>query len=150
MELLKGLKAYEIFLMAGGIILFIVLTVLLVILVLRGKKVASLPGLYLIPVIMIGFSAIKKIEYKDGSIIVELMTDAVKCNPSDQGLKGRLISRINALEPRASRDAETLYKIAGAREALGDNAMARSALQKAIKVKPDMEKAREMMRRIGD
>ena len=144
MGLFYGLTGVEIILMLLGVILFLVLLFILVYQVIKKMSYKYLLPFFLIPVLMIGFSSIKKISYDNGVIDIEKTTEEVKKNPDNQEARKALSEKIGAIESRAASDPSALVTIAKANLVLGDTVKAHKTVNQAVKLQPGLIQAKEL------
>jgi hypothetical protein len=144
MKIFNGLTGGEIILLVLGIILFLALLFILIYMVLNKRNFKYLIGFFLVPVLMIGFSSIKKISYDNGVIDIEKETKQVNNNPNDKVARKILFENIENMESRASSDPSALVTISKARLSLGDTVKAHQSVNKAFKLKPDLVPARNL------
>ncbi|WP_183575609.1 hypothetical protein HDF18_17045 [Mucilaginibacter sp. X5P1] len=140
--MLQGLYLYEVILMIGGSILFLVLIFLLIWDVIKGKNIASLLPFFLFPIIMIGWSTIKSISYSNGTIDIQKTADSLAKNPADTTLQVKLEKSVAAFDTtRATKDTVALNAISKAYYALGKYTDATRYNQKTLAINPNMQSA---------
>jgi hypothetical protein len=149
MEIFGGLFLYEIVLLVLGNILFFVLLGLLIFAVIKKRDIKLLVGLFLMPVVMIGFPSIQKIRYDNGVLEIEKEAQHVKSSPQSAEIKKDLASKVENLQSRAESNPAGLVAIADAHLALGDTLQARRSVDAALKIRPDHPRALILRRNIG-
>lgn len=151
MKLLEGLYLYEVMLMALGTLLFLVLLVLLIYSVIKNRDLKLMFLSFLLPVLMIGFSSIKKIQYDN--LVLELQHQAreLEQKPGDQQLKAEVEKKVAAVTARPiENSADTLVTVARAQNALGKDAQALTTVNKALQVAPQLPEAAQLKTTIVD
>jgi len=96
----EGLHAAEKVAMVLGIALFVLMLVVLVLQLIRRQS-PTVPGILMIlPVLMILWPTIGSIEYADGKLKVQHLTDKVAENPQDTVAQRQLATAIRKIEGR--------------------------------------------------
>ncbi|MEE9464060.1 MAG: hypothetical protein V3W14_00620 [Candidatus Neomarinimicrobiota bacterium] len=139
MELLEGLKIFEIILMFLGILLFLVLLFILVYSVLRERPLKYVLPSFLIPIVMIAFPAIRKIQFGNNVIEMQEKIAAVEENPDDSEALAELEERLEMLEESENLQPSTLVTLARGHAAKGDTAAALTYVDSAMKQAPKLE-----------
>ncbi len=140
--MLQGLYLYEIILMIGGGILFLVLIFALIWNIIKGKSITSLLPFFMIPIIMIGWSTIKSISYDDGTIEIEKTADSLAQKPADTTLQVKLEKSVAAFDTtRALHDPTALNAISKAYYVLGKYNDATRYNQRVLAINPNMQSA---------
>ena len=140
--MLQGLYLYEIILMITGGILFLALVFALIWNVIKGKSIVSLLPFFFLPIVMIGWTAIKSVSYDNGKIDIEKTANEVAKNPADTTLRGKLEKSIAAFDTtRAANDPVALNNISSAYYALGKYNEASVYNQKALSINPGLPQA---------
>ncbi|MDB5089932.1 MAG: Fis1 C-terminal tetratricopeptide repeat-containing protein [Mucilaginibacter sp.] len=140
--MLQGLYLYEIILMITGGILFLALVFALIWNVIKGKSIVSLLPFFFLPIVMIGWTAIKSFSYDNGKIDIEKTANEVAKNPADTTLRGKLEKSIAAFDTtRAANDPVALNNISSAYYALGKYNEASIYNQKALSINPGLPQA---------
>jgi hypothetical protein len=83
-----------------GVILFFTLLGIIIYKVVRNQPIWQLGILFIIPVIMIGYSTIKRIQFKDIVIEIENDAKALKNDPTDQQTLARFKMNVDKIEGR--------------------------------------------------
>jgi hypothetical protein len=83
MSLFDGLYPYEVVLLILGALFFLLLAVLLVLLVVRGKPYTGMLAFFAIPIVMIGYSSIQEITFQDGAVTIQKTTAQLQAAPTD-------------------------------------------------------------------
>ncbi len=140
-KLFDGLLQYEMLLSILGMVLFLVLLFLLVYMIVTGKKVGSILGFFMIPIIMIGFPGIKKIQFKD--IILELEESLAQSSnndptPEQQTQVEEIISKIH---PDRISSFDNTITVSKAYAYIGDTLNAYRSAEEALKVEPSSQLA---------
>jgi energy-coupling factor transporter transmembrane protein EcfT len=141
MELFKGLFIGEIVLLFLGIIFFLVLLILLVYLITKKRAFKPLIPLFIFPILMIGFPSVKKIKYDNGVFEIEKEARFVKAHPDDKKAELALTEKMGRIELRANSDPSAQIKLANANLIIGDTVSAKRAVDKALRINPDLVSA---------
>lgn len=145
MNLLGGLYLHEIILMMMGALLFLVLLILLVYSVIRKRDLKLMLMSFLLPVLMIGFSSVKKVQYNELIIELQHKTQRLEEKPGDQQLKAEVEQIVAAVTARPNEySADTLVTVARAQNALGNDAQALTTVTKALEVAPQLPEAAQL------
>ncbi len=149
MESLEGLLDYEKVLLLLGILLFLVLMVILIILVVQKRQIKPLLAFFLVPILMIGYPSVKKIQY--GNLLVELNRQTEKAGQasSDEGDRQELNETLKEVKRRTPKKAETFVNIARAEAVLGDTTEALKFVNMALDKAPENMRAIELRNRIN-
>lgn len=140
--MLQGLYLYEIILMITGGILFLALVFALVWNVVKGKNIVSLLPFFFLPIVMIGWTAIKSVSYDNGKIDIEKTANELIKNPADTALQKKLEKTVAAFDnTRATNDPVALNNISKAYYALGKYDDASVYNQKALSINPGLPQA---------
>src|SRR5262249_16876989 len=145
MNLLGGLHLYENILMLLGILLFLVLVILLIYSVIKERDLKSILLSFLLPVLMIGFTSVKKIQYDKWLIELNNQSEMLEQKPGDQKLRAEVEEKVTAISARPiQQSAEALVTVARAQKALGDEAQALTTVNKALQVAPQLAEAAQL------
>jgi tetratricopeptide (TPR) repeat protein len=140
--MLQGLYLYEIILMITGGILFLALVFALIWNVIKSKSIVSLLPFFFLPIVMIGWTAIKSVSYDNGKIDIEKTTNALIQNPADTALQKKLEKSVATFDTtRAANDPVALNNISKAYYALGKYDDATVYNQKALSINPGLPQA---------
>lgn len=141
MNLFDGLYLYEIVLLVLGVLFFLVLLFVLLYFIMTKQAIKSLIFFFLIPIIMIGYPSIQKIQI--GNIIIEIarLTHDVEQNPTDTKARAALIERLSEIEHRPISSPSSLIKIAEAHAVIGNKTKADTYIDSVLKVKPYSKEA---------
>jgi tetratricopeptide (TPR) repeat protein len=140
--MLQGLYLYEIILMITGGILFLALVFALIWNVVKGKNIVSLLPFFFLPILMIGWTAIKSVSYDNGKIDIEKTANELIKNPADTALQKKLEKSVAAFDTtRATNDPVALNNISKAYYALGKYDDASVYNQKALSINPGLPQA---------
>ena len=99
-SLFEGLYLHEIVLMILGVVLFFALLGIIIFKVKRNHPIWQLGVIFIIPVIMIGYSTIKRIQFKDIVIEIENDAKALKNDPTDQQALAGFKMNVDRIEGR--------------------------------------------------
>jgi hypothetical protein len=148
MEILEGLLNYEKVLLLLGILLFLVLMVVLIILVVQKRQIKSLLAFFLVPILMIGYPSVKKIQY--GNFLVEFNRQTTKAEQvsSDARELQELSETVEEIKRRSPTKTSTLMTIARAEAVLGDTAEALKFVNMALDRVPENMDAIELKNKI--
>ena len=133
MGLFEGLKGYEIILAGLGILLFLVQLFILVYYVLHNRSLKYVLPSLIIPIVMIGFPAIKKVQFGNSMLEMRETIAALEENPEDTETLAQLEERLEQLRDYENLQPTTLMTMAEAHVTLGDTAAAITQLDAAIK-----------------
>lgn len=140
--MLQGLYLYEIILMITGGILFLALVFALIWNVIKGKNIVSLLPFFFLPIVMIGWTAIKSVSYDNGKIDIEKTANELIQNPADTALQKKLEKSVATFDTtRAANDPVALNNISKAYYALGKYNDASIYNQKALSINPGLPQA---------
>lgn len=148
MSLFNGLYPYEVVLLVLGALFFLLLAVLLVVLVVRGKPYIGMLGFFAIPIAMIGYPSIQKVSFQDGAVTIEKTTEQLQAAPTDTALRTNLEKQVASLASRPTADPGALTNIAKAQFALGHHADAAATLQKVLQMAPALPQAMALKQRM--
>jgi tetratricopeptide (TPR) repeat protein len=148
MSMLDGLLPYEVVLLILGVMLFLVLLVLLVAQVVRGKSYVGLLAFFSIPIAMIAYPSVQKVQFQGGVVTIDKATDQLQAAPTDPAARSNLTNRVKSLANRPTADPAALASIARAQFALGQHAAADATLRKALQAAPALPQALELKQRI--
>lgn len=76
------------------------------------------------------------------------LVERVENNPSDAAAKSRLVGTVNKVDAMTVANPETIANVARAQAALGDRDKARSTLDKALTINPNLTPAINLKRRL--
>ena len=145
MNLLGGLYLHEIILMMMGALLFLVLLILLVYSVIRKRDLKLMLMSFLLPVLMIGFSSVKKVQYNELIIELQHKTQRLEEKPGDQQLKAEVEQIVATVTARPNEySADALVTVARAQSALGNEAQALTTVTKALEIAPQLPEAAQL------
>ena len=141
MESLEGLLDYEKVLLLLGILLFLVLMVVLIIIVGQKRKIKPLLAFFLVPILMIGYPSVKKIQY--GNLLIEFYRQTNKAEQvsSDARERQELNESMEEVKRRSPKKTGTLVTIARAEAVLGDTAEALKFVNMALDRVPENKNA---------
>ena len=145
MNSLGGLYLHEIILMVMGALLFLVLLILLVYSVIRKRDLKLMLMSFLLPVLMIGFSSVKKVQYNELIIELQHKTQRLEEKPGDQQLKAEVEQIVATVTARPNEySADALVTVARAQSALGNEAQALTTVTKALEIAPQLPEAAQL------
>jgi tetratricopeptide (TPR) repeat protein len=143
--MLQGLYFYEIILMIAGGVLFLALIFALIWYVIKGRKITALLPFFLLPIVMIGWPAIKSVSYDNGKIEIEKTASALIANPADTALQQKLQRSIATFDTtRAATDPVALNAISSAYFALGKYTDAGKYNRQALAIDPNLQAANNL------
>jgi tetratricopeptide (TPR) repeat protein len=148
MSYLDGLYPYEVAMLAGGVLLFLVVLILLVISAVTGKPFAKLFIFFGIAIVMIGFPSYSKIEISKDGIELEKNTDELRQNPTNQQLRNKVSAGVTGLSARNFSDPKMLSSLAEGQIALGENSKAQENITKALRTAPHDSVALDLQKRL--
>ncbi len=144
MNLLDGIKLYELVLMVLGFILGLVLIFVFLFMALRGRTNLNLLYGFIAPLIMIGYPSIQSISFSKDVIKVDKLVQKVNENPTDTLAQRELIEQIQTLpKSRCLTSTDALTTIADAQSALGLYDSAKVTIQRALDRNPNSDKAQQ-------
>jgi tetratricopeptide (TPR) repeat protein len=151
MKFFDGLHSYEIVMLALGVMLFMALLFALVFFVIKGRELKGLFAFFIVPILMIGFPGINKIQFEKLLVELERETEALEKRPDDQALKAEVEEKVKAVTARPIEGApQLLVKVARAQKALGEENKALGTIQQALKVNPNQTKAVQLKEEIKE
>ncbi len=109
---LDGLHSYEVVLLLLGGLLFIVLTISLAAFMMRGRPFGTFLPFFGLSIVMMGFPAIKSVQYKDGVLSIDKTTAELQKDPTNATLRDTLEKRLAQLADRPPSSAQALTAIA--------------------------------------
>jgi len=145
---IDGLYPYEVVLLILGVLLFLVLLVVFVIQIVRGKSPAALLPFFVVTIAMIGFPGIKEIQWQKGVLTIKTATTQLQADPTNATLRSNLANQVKGLADRPTSDPTALTSIARAQFALGENDDAKTNLGKALRISPALPEAVTLKQRI--
>lgn len=139
MKLLDGILLYELILMILGAMLALAGIFILIYGVLKKEtNVPLLVTIFLVAIIMIGFPAIKSIEFQEGVLRIEKESKKLEENPRDTAAQKALLQALNDIAPkRAEQSSVALSTVAKAQETLGNYETAAQTAEQAAKLDPN-------------
>jgi tetratricopeptide (TPR) repeat protein len=100
---------------------------------------------FLLPVLMIGFSSVKKVQYNELIIELQHKTQRLEEKPGDQQLKAEVEQIVATVTARPNEySADALVTVARAQNALGNDAQALTTVTKALEVTPQLAEAAQL------
>src|SRR6476620_2567784 len=139
--MLDGLYPYEWILMVLGVVLFFVLIRALLYQIKHKQSIAALLGFFMVPIAMIGYPSVKKIQVDNGVWSLEKSTESLQADPADPGKRKQVQQQVEMLRSRPFSDAAALTTLSQAEFALGNEQSAKNNLNKALAKKPDLPQA---------
>lgn len=145
MNLFDGILLYELIMMILGAVLASAGIFVLIYGVLKKEtNVPLLVTIFLVAIIMIGFPAIKTIEFQEGVLRIEKESKKLEANPRDTVAQKALLQALHEVAPqRAEQSSAALSTVAKAQEALGNYETAEKTAEQAAKLDPSSQKAQE-------
>ena len=144
MKFFDGLYNYEIVLLVLGVLLFLVALAKLI----RGKANAGLVVFFLLSVSMIGYPSVQSIDYQKGVFSIKKQVHDLEADPGNEALRTSLQKNIVKVEGRPSKEPETDLTLAQAHFALGNEADAKAKLAAATQKKADLPEASDLSKKI--
>lgn len=143
-ELFEGMEVHEILLMGLGGLLFFVLIFILLYFVVKNRPIKSILVFFMLPVLMIGFSSFKKIEFL--GLIAEFEEKIEKLDrkedPSEKD-KLELNQLITKIEKKRIATSGTLFSISKANAIVGDTLQAIDYAEQSIVKIPESIQVKE-------
>lgn len=151
----EGLYSYELLLATCGLILFACLIRIIILKANRGEPIrVELMG-FVMPLVMIGFPAIQKIQYEDGKLTIDKYVKILERNPESPEARANLEETLANVERRAGIDEqgkvdleevapETVLYVADGKRALGEYAAAFKQASLVLEADPSIEKATQI------
>lgn len=139
MALFEGLKIFEVILMLLGILLFLVQLFILVYYVLHNRSLKYVLPSLVIPIVMIGFPAIKKVQFGNSMLEMQEKVAALEENPEDTEALAELEERLEFLEEYENLQPSTLVTLAQGYAAKGDTVAAITYVDSALRQAPDLD-----------
>jgi len=136
MSLFDGLHLYEVALAAAGVLLFFVLLALLVRQVWMQRPYGGLLVFFALPVVMIGWPSIQKVQISSDSVSLEKNIATLQQNPKDATLRTKVEEQLKQLTARPISNTAIVTTIARAQLELGDQAASEATVDKALAVAP--------------
>jgi tetratricopeptide (TPR) repeat protein len=143
-ELFEGLRAHEILLMVFGSLLFLVLLFILVFYVVKNRPLKGVLVFFLLPVIMIGFSSFKKIEFL--GMVAELKDKVEEIDSKEKPSEQDIIEMKKDLAKIGDRrlsNPESLTSISKASALIGDTLKAINYAEQTIEIAPNYAPVRD-------
>jgi hypothetical protein len=143
-----GLYSYEVAILVGGGVLFLVLVLVLLRQVLTNRKYAALLPFFLVSIAMMGFPAITKIQIDKGTLEIDKTTHELQNKPQDKETRTALEADLSKIASRPIRDPNVLTTLAKAQFALGHDEEAESNVNKVLTTAPNLTAAAELKTKI--
>ncbi len=147
MTLMAGLPIYDVVMLILGVILFVVLIILLI----KGRDPLKLLPLFLVCAALIAWPTIASITMAGLEIKTNQIKPAVTAlenDPANAQARATLLSAYNKTKSQHSTDPETLTLTARAALALGDQTAAINRIDQALKVNPNFQPALDLRQRV--
>ena len=148
MKFFDGLYNFEIVLLVGGSLLFLVALVGVIVAIIRGKSFVPLVILFVISVPMIGYPSVEAIEYKDGVLSIKKKVHELENDPNNQVLRASLQQDIAKVQERPSNQPETDATLAKAHFVLGNDDVAKAKLDAALQKDPHLPEAQDLKNKV--
>lgn len=148
MAIFDGLYSYEIALLIGGAILFVVLIVAFLRQVFTNRKYAGLLLFFVLPIAMMGFPAITKIQIQNGTVEIDKATHELQSKPQDTAARAALEADLSKIGQRPIRDPKVLTTLAQAQFALGHDNQAEANVNQVLAAAPNLTAATELKTKI--
>lgn len=120
-QLTDGLLLHEIAMLMLGGLLFLVLLFLIVLFALRKRQLKPLLLFFIIPIVMLGWPSIAKIQVNNEGLTLENDLKELENNPADSALQSRVAQSIEKLEEKNVNAPDKLADIARAKYLLGED-----------------------------
>ena len=150
MKLLEGVSLSELILMGLGLVLGIVLLSVFVYTAIKKEPNLNLIYAFLIPVIMIGYPSIQKVQFDKGVVTIDKYAAEVEKNPLDTTAHKQLNQAIEAIPAGVAKESSSaMTAIAKGQAALGQYETARVTANKAWELdstSPKVVEVRNMIR----
>jgi tetratricopeptide (TPR) repeat protein len=104
--------------------------------VMNNREYKNLLMFFFLPVIMIGYPSVKKIQYDNLVIDLEQNVQSASAKPVDSNNRKEVVEKINALQDRSEKSARGMTVIARTIVFLGDTAKALKLADSAVKLDP--------------
>jgi tetratricopeptide (TPR) repeat protein len=135
MKLLEGVLFYEFVLILLGVMVSMALLFAFLQSVKQNKTNLKPIYAFIVPLIMIGYPSIQKIQFENGVINIEKAAKEVEKNPLDTLLQKQLLQSLNQLSaPRLNESPAALSAVANAQVALGHYEAAQVSIGQAVKL----------------
>jgi hypothetical protein len=118
-KLTEGLSGFQIVMLSLGTALFVLMFIVLAVRLALGKTVATLIPFFLISIVMIGYSSIKKFEYNGLVIEIRDISNGTEPPPSSPAARAAFADKL-ALVAARSPTKDTQADVARAYLAIGD------------------------------
>ena len=151
MKLSEGLFLYEVVLLILGVVMFVALVGILIYYVKQRRQIKPLLLFFGLPVVMIGFPAIKKITFNRDGMEIEKKTAEIAAKPPSAiptADKTDLRTAIEDYRARADDSAGALIKVARAEVVLGAEDNAARTLAQALRQDPKSMVALDLKARL--
>jgi hypothetical protein len=148
MSLIDGLYTYEVVLLVCGVILFAALIIVLLRQVFTNRPYNGLLLFFVLPIAMIGFPAITKLQISNGMIEIDKQTQALLNKPQDASTRTALQTEVAKIAGRPIVDPDTLTTLAKAQFALAQDQEAEANVTKALSTNPNLAAATELKNKI--
>ncbi len=148
MAFVDGMYSYEIILLVGGVLLFLVLLAALLRKVFSNEPFSALLPFFGVAVLMIGFPAWSSVKVSDGVVEIDKKTHDLQEHPEDVALRSSLQSDVSKLSARPFNNPRIVTTLAQAQFALGQEEQAKQNLDKALAVDPALKPAQELKAKI--
>ncbi len=136
-KLTDGLQLHEVAMFMLGGLLFIVLLFLIVLFALRKRQLKPLLLFFIIPIIMLGWPSIAKIQLNNEGLTLVNNLKELEKSPGDVALQSKVEQSVQALEEKNVNAPDKLATIARAKYLLGEDSGALETLSKI----PEADKA---------
>ncbi|PPL00687.1 hypothetical protein [Parapedobacter indicus] len=130
-QLTDGLHMHEVLLFVLGSLFFLVLLFLMVLYAWRKEKLNVLLLFFMIPIVMIGWPSIARIQINEAGIALENTLRTYESDPQDPETRKALQAQVKELEDKGVKNPKTLINMAKANYMLGND---RDALQTLDKI----------------
>ncbi len=135
-KLFENMATYEVILLILGCVLFLISLVGIIIGMIRRETLKKYIPLLFIAIVMIGFSAIKKVSLGNDFISIEKNSNDYLNDPSDTATLSKLAENYKKINPDLLQTPQDLTSYAKAAMLLGENEISIKYVNKAL----DMDK----------
>lgn len=147
-DFFEGLYFYEVVLLILGVVLFVMLVIGFFYQLTHKRSIASLLPFFILPIAMIGYSSVKKIQIKDGLVAIDTTNQQLQENPTDPALRHTLQQQVAKMAARPMSNPQSMVLIAKAQYSLGDEEASISNMRRALQADPKTPAALELQQKI--
>jgi len=148
MIIFSGLRLFEIVMLVGGCLVFVLGLVVTIIFVARKDSLWKALPPFAIAIVMIGFPAYTKIQISKDGLNLEKNTEDLLQDPENKTKREEVSKEVAGLTKRPLTDPQTLSIVAKAQIALGHNADAQENVTKALTASPQDTTVLKLQKRL--